>query len=132
MEKLTNRQLKGIAKLVHHIHDEKAIQCILEALGKENWTRGILSNSYHYLTNEQKAIAESMGGHYTSEEIDEELDKDSINYLIAQELEKKGLTGFSDDIFENQEYLDKIREGKIICESIDVEEIKRRYMNNEV
>lgn len=72
------------------------------------------------------------GGDYTSEEIDEELDKDSINYLIAQELEKKGLTGFSDDIFENQEYLDKIREGKIICESIDVEEIKRRYMNNEV
>lgn len=131
MEKLTNRQLCGIAKLVHYIHDEKAIQCILEALGKENWTRDILGNS-HYLTEEQNKIFWSMGGDYTSEEIDEELDKDSINYLIAQELEKKGLTGFSDDIFENQEYLDKIREGKIICESIDVEEIKRRYMNNEV
>ena len=131
MEKLTNRQLCGIAKLVHYIHDEKAIQCILEALGKENWTRDILGNS-HYLTEEQNKIFWSMGGDYTSEEIDEELDKDSINYLIAQELGKKGLTGFSDDIFENQEYLDKIREGKIICESIDVEEIKRRYMNNEV
>lgn len=131
MEKLTNRQLCGIAKLVHYIHDEKAIQCILEALGKENWTRDILGNS-HYLTEEQNKIFWSMGGDYTSEEIDEELDKDSINYLIAQELEKNGLTGFSDDIFENQEYLDKIREGKIICESIDVEEIKRRYMNNEV
>lgn len=132
MEKLTNRQLCGIAKLVHYIHDEKTIQCILEALGKENWTRSIFSNCAKYLTEEQEDIYESMGGGYTSEEIDEELDKDSINYLIAQELEKKGLTGFSDDIFENQEYLDKIREGKIICESIDVEEIKRRYMNNEV
>ena len=127
MEKLTNRQLCGIAKLVHYIHDEKAIQCILEALGKENWTRDILGNS-HYLTEEQNKIFWSMGGDYTSEEIDEELDKDSINYLIAQELEKKGLTGFSDDIFENQEYLDKIREGKIICEGIDVEEIKNMIL----
>lgn len=131
MEKLTNRQLCGIAKLVHYIHDEKAIQCIWEALGKENWTRDILGNS-HYLTEEQNKIFWSMGGRLYKRRNDEELDKDSINYLIAQELEKKGLTGFSDDIFENQEYLDKIREGKIICESIDVEEIKRRYMNNEV
>ena len=129
MDKLTNRQLKGIAKLVHHIHDEKAIQCILEALGKENWTRSIFSNCAKYLTEEQEDIYESMGGGYTSEEIDEELDKDSINYLIAQELEKKGLTGFSDDIFENQEYLDKIMEGKIICEGIDVEEIKNMILD---
>lgn len=127
MDKLTNRQLKGIAKLVHHIHDEKAIQCILEALGKENWTRDILGNS-HYLTEEQNKIFWSMGGDYTSEEIDEHLDNDSINYEIAKKLEEKGLTGFSDDIFENQEYLDKIREGKIICEGIDVEEIKNMIL----
>ena len=129
MDKLTNRQLKGIAELVHHIHDEKAIQCILEALGKENWTRSIFSNCAKYLTEEQEDIYESMGGGYTSEEIDEELDNDSINYLIAKKLEEKGLTGFSDDIFENQEYLDKIREGKIVCEGIDVEEIKNMILD---
>lgn len=124
MDKLTNRQLKGIAELVHHIHDENAIQCILEALGEENWTRDILSNSYHYLTNEQKSIAESMGGHYTSEEIDEELDNVDINYGIAEKIEEMGLTNFSRYSLEFADYLDEIREGKIICEGIDVEEIK--------
>ena len=124
MDKLTNRQLEGIAELVHHIHDKGAIQCILEALGEENWTRGILSNSYHYLTNEQKAIAESKGGHYTSEEIDEHLDNYDINRGIAEKIERMGLTNFSNYSLEFADYLDEIREGKIICEGIDVEEIK--------
>lgn len=124
MDKLTKRDEHGIWKLLHHIHDERTVQCILETLGKENWTRPILIESRKYLTPEQKSLFWSMGGCYTEEELDERLDNDEINHEIAKRLEEKGLTGFSDNILENECYLDKIREGEIICEGINVEEIK--------
>ena len=122
MDKLTKQQQSGISKLVHHIHDEKVLQCILETIGKENWTRDILGNcSLSLLTEEQEDVLESMGGLYTSEEIDEHLDNSLINFEIAEKLKEQGVTHY---LYENEDYLNEIREGKIICEGIDVEEIK--------
>lgn len=121
MEKLTKHQQDGIAEMLHHIHNKEVIQCILETIGKENWSRGILSNSSSYLTDNQEDIFESLGGDYSSEEIDEILHNDDINYEIAEKLKEQGVTHY---LYENEEYLDEIREGKIICEGIDVDEIK--------
>lgn len=46
---------------------------------------------------------------------------DDINFEISEKLKDQGVTKY---LYENEEYLNDIREGKIICESIDVEEIK--------
>ena len=78
--------------------------------------------SASYLTEEQEDILESLGGHYTSEEIDEHLDNSDINFEIAEKLKAQGVTHY---LYENEDYLDEIREGKIVCEGIDVEEIKK-------
>lgn len=123
MDKLTKQQQSGISKLVHHICDEKVLQCILETIGKENWTRDILGNvfSMSYLTEEQDELLESMGGLYTADEIIEHLENDDINFEIAEKLKGQGVTHY---LYENEDYLNEIREGKIICEGIDVEEIK--------
>ncbi|MBP5644265.1 MAG: hypothetical protein J6X10_08590, partial [Bacteroidales bacterium] len=119
MEKLTKHQQDGIAEMLHHIHNKEVIQCILETIGKDNWSRGILSNSSSYLTDNQEDIFESLGGDYSSEEIDEILHNDDINYEIAEKLKEQGVTHY---LYENEEYLDEIREGKIICEGVDVNE----------
>ena len=97
------------------------MQCILETLGRENWTRDILIESVSYLTEEQEDLLESLGGGYTSEEIDEHLHNDDINFEIAEKLKEQGVSHY---LYENEEYLDEIREGKLICEGINVEEIK--------
>ena len=120
-DRLTKQQLAGIAHMIHYVHDEEVTQCILKVLGQENWTRDILGNCFS-LTQEQEEILESLGGLYTSEEIDEILDNSDINYEIAEKLKEQGVTHY---LYENEEYLDEIREGKIICEGIDVEEIKK-------
>ena len=122
MDRLTKHQQQGIAELMHHIHDKGVVQCILETLGKENWSRDILSNSSSYLTGEQHDVFCSMGGHYSSEEIDEILENDDLNFEIAEKLKEQGVIHY---LYENEEYLDEIREGKIICEGIDVDEIKK-------
>ena len=123
MDKLTKQQLSGISELVHLIHDENVLQYILGTLGKENWTRDILGNvsSLSFLTEEQENMLESLGGLYTSEEIDEILQNDDINFEISEKLKEQGVTHY---LYENEDYLDEIREGKIVCEGIDVEEIK--------
>lgn len=107
--------------LLSNINNKEVVQCILETLGKENWTRSILIESVSYLTEEQEDLLESLGGGYTSEEIDEILHNDDINFEIAEKLKEQGVTHY---LYENEEYLDEIREGKIICEGIDVKEIK--------
>lgn len=123
MDKLTKQQLSGISKLVHNINDENVLQYILETIGKENWTRDILGNvsSLSFLTEEQENTLESLGGLYTGEEIDKILQNDDINFEISEKLKEQGVTHY---LYENEDYLDEIREGKIICEGIDVEEIK--------
>ena len=123
MDKLTKQQQSGISELVHHIHDEKVLQYILETIGKENWTRNILANcSLSYLTLEQEEILESLGGLYTDEEIDKILHEDDVNFEIAERLKEQGVTHY---LYENEDYLNEIREGEIICEGIDVGEIKK-------
>ena len=122
MNKLTKQQQSGISELVHHIQNENVLQCILETIGKENWTRAILANcSISLLTEEQEELLESLGGLYTGDEIDEILQNDDINFEIAEKLKGRGVTHY---LYENEDYLNEIREGKIICEGIDVEEIK--------
>ena len=122
MEKLTKEQERGICKLLHHTHTEEMIQHILNTIGRKNWTRDILSEcSYDYLTEEQEDLFESLGGGYTSDEIDEHLHNDDINFEISEKLKEQGVTRY---LYENEEYLDEIREGRIICEGIDIDEIK--------
>ena len=127
MEKLTEQQLKGISKLLHHIHVEKVTQYILEVLGKENWSRPVLIESCEFLNEEQETLLESLGGCYSDEEMDEFMDIWDINDEISKKLKEIGVTHY---LYENEEYLDEIREGKIVCESINIEEIKKKCMDN--
>ena len=123
MEKLTKQQERGICKLLHHTHTKEMTQHILDTIGRDNWTRDILSEcSYDYMTEEQEGLFESLGGGYTSEEIDEHLHNDDINFEISEKLKEQGVTRY---LYENEEYLDEIREGRIICEGIDIDEIKK-------
>ena len=122
MEKLTTQQLKGISKLLHHIHDKGVTQHILAVLGKENWSRPVLIESCEFLNEEQEELFEFLGGCYTSEEMDEFMDIWDINDEIAKILKEQGVTSY---FYTNEEYLDAIREGHVICEGIDVEEIKQ-------
>lgn len=121
MDKLTRKQEEGVYKLLHHIHDEKVTQHILEVLGKENWTRDILIEC-DYLTDEQEDLFESLGGGYTFEGLEENLHNDDVKFEISEKLKEQGVTKF---LYENDEYLEEVRKGNIICEGIDVEEIKR-------
>lgn len=124
MEKLTRQELDGICELLHHTHTEEMTQYILNTIGKENWTRDIFSECHwEYLTKEQEDLCESLGGYgYTSEEIDEHLYNDDVNFEISEKLKEQGVTRY---LYENEEYLDAIREGRVICDGIDVEEIKK-------
>ena len=127
MEKLTKQELDGICELLHHTHTEEMTQHILNTIGKVNWTRDILSEcSYDYMTEEQEDLFESLGGGYTSEEIDEILYRDDINFEISEKLKEQGITKY---LYENEEYLNDIREGRIICEGINVEEIKNMLLD---
>ena len=121
MEKLNKQQQAGIAEMMHHIHNKEVVQSILETLGEKNWSRDILSSCSSYLTEKQYDVFESLGGDYSSEEIDDILHDDDINYEIAEKLKEQGVTHY---LYENEDYLNEIREGKIVCEGIDVDEIK--------
>ena len=122
MDKLTKQQLDGICELLHHTHTEEITQHILNTIGRYNWTRDILSECQGLMTEEQENIFESLGGGYTSEEVDEHLYNDDINFEISEKLKEQGVTKY---LYENEEYLDEIREGRIICEGIDIDEIRK-------
>lgn len=121
MEKLTREQERGICKLLHHTHNEEMTQHILNTIGKVNWTRDILSECGGLMTEEQEELFESLGGGYSSEEIDEILYIDDVNFEISEKLKEQGVTKY---FYENEEYLNDIREGRIVCEGINVEDIK--------
>ena len=78
------------------------------------------------MTKEQEDLFESLGGGYTCEEIDEILSNDDINYEISEKLKEQGVTKY---LYENEEYLNDIREGRIICEGINIEEIKNMLLD---
>ena len=123
MEKLTKQQERGICKLLHHTHTEEMTQHILNTIGRKNWTRDILSEcSYDYLTGEQEDLFESLGGGYTDEEMDEFIESLSINEEIIERLKEQGVSKY---LYENEEYLEEIRRGTIICEGINIDEIKK-------
>lgn len=122
MEKLTKQELSGISELIHHIHNKEVIQCILETLGRDNWNRDILSNCVRYLNEEQDIMLESFGGGYSSEEIDEILYNDDMDFEISERLKEMGVTHY---LYENEEYIEEIRKGTITCEGINIEEIKK-------
>ena len=127
MEKLTKEQERGICKLLNPTHSKEMTQYVLNTIGKVNWTRDILSEcSYDNMTEEQEDLFESLGGGYTSEEIDEILYNDDVNFEISEKLKRQGVTKY---LYENEEYLNDIREGKIICEGINIEEIKNMLLD---
>ena len=123
MEKLTKEQERGICKLLNHTHSKEMTQYVLNTIGKVNWTRDILSEcSYDYMTEEQEDLFESLGGGYTDEEMDEFIESLSINEEIIERLKEQGVSKY---LYENEEYLEEIRRGTIICEGIDIDEIKK-------
>lgn len=125
MEKLTKQQEEGIWMLLSHINNSEIVQCILDTLGRENWTRDILIESVSYLTKEQEDLLESLGGAYTEEESNKHVQNYIINSEIAEKLKEQGVTHY---LYENEEYLDEIREGKIICEGINLKEITKNMI----
>ena len=125
MEKLTKQQEEGVWMLLSKIHNEEVVQCILETLGRENWTRDILIESVSYLTEEQEDLLESLGGAYTEEESNKHVQNYIINSEIAEKLKEQGVSHY---LYENEEYLDEIREGKIICEGINLKEITKNMI----
>ena len=125
MEKLTKQQEEGVWMLLGNINNREVVQYILETLGRENWTRDILIESVSYLTEEQEDLLESLGGGYTEEESNKHVQNYIINSEIAEKLKEQGVTHY---LYENEEYLDEIREGKIICEGINLKEITKNMI----
>ena len=121
MDKLTREQEVVVRKLLHYSKSEEFSQFILNTIGEHNWTRDILGDSVEFLTEEQEDLYESLGGGYESEEIDEFIYNDKVNLEISRKLREQGVTSY---LYTNEEYLDEIRNGSIICEGINVEEIK--------
>lgn len=121
IDKLTRQQEVIVRKLLHYSKSEEFSQFILNTIGKHNWTRNILSDTVEFLTGEQEDLYESLGGGFDSEEIDEFIYNDSVNLEISRKLREQGVTKY---LCENEEYLDEIRNGSIVCEGIDVEKIK--------
>ena len=80
-----------------------------------------MSDTVEYLTEEQEDLYESLGGGYDSEEIDEFIYNDNVNLEISRKLREQGVTKY---LCENEDYLDEIRNGSIVCEGVDVEKIK--------
>ena len=123
MDKLTRQQEVAVCKLLHCSYNEEITQFILNTIGKNNWSRRVLSDCmYSFLTEEQKDLSESLGGGYSVNEVAKSCVGTIINCRIAEQLEKQGVTKF---LYENEEYLDEIRNGNIVCDGINVEEIKR-------
>ena len=126
MDKLTREQEVVVRKLLHYSKSEEFSQFILKTIGEHNWTRDILGDTVEFLTEEQENLYESLGGGYESEEIDEFIYNDKVNLEISRRLREQGVTKY---LYENEEYLNDIREGKIICEGINVEEIKNMLLD---
>ena len=79
------------------------------------------------IESEDKTVMDKLANYLsksdcTSEEIDEILYNDDLNFEISEQLKEMGVTRY---LYENEEYIEEIRTGTIICEGINVEEIKK-------
>lgn len=122
MDKLTRQQEDIVCKLLHCSYNEEITQFILSTIEEHNWTRNILGADPSFLTEEQRRKFKKMGGGYKMDEVKKDIETAVINQKIAEQLKKQGVTKY---LYENEEYLDEIRNGNIVCEGINVEEIKR-------
>lgn len=122
MEKLTKKQEEIVCKLLHYSYNEEITQFILDTIEEHNWSRSILGSDPSFLTEEQKTLYYQLGGGYKMSEVKEDIEIAVINQKIANILEEQGITRY---LYENEEYLNDIREGRIVCEGINVEEIKK-------
>ena len=122
MDKLTKQQEDLVCKLLHCSYNDEITQFILETIEEHNWSRSVLGSDPSFLTEEQKTLYYQLGGGYKMDEVKEDVEIAIINQEIANILEKQGVTKF---LYENDDYLTAIRNGEIICEGIDVREIKK-------
>ena len=123
MEKLTKKQEEIICELLHCSYNKEITQFILETIGEDNWNRNILSDCMEsFLTEKQIETFNSFGGGFTLEEVKEDMINASIEQHISDILEKNGVTKY---LYENDEYLDAIRKEEIVCEGININEIKK-------
>ena len=122
MEKLTKKQEEIVCKLLHCSYNEEITQFILDTIEEHNWSRSILGSDPSFLTEEQKTLYYQLGGGYKMSEVKENIEIAVINQKIANILEEQGITRY---LYENEEYLNDIREGRIVYEGINVEEIKK-------
>ena len=121
MKKFKRSEEKVVGHLLHCAYNKEITQFILNTIGRENWTKSILSNcTLSVLTEEQKELSLSMGVGFTFEEM---VDKSIISILNEQIIEKLKGMGVSKYLYENDDYIDDIRNKVIICEGIDVDEI---------
>ena len=126
IDKLTRQQEVIVRKLLHYSKSEDFSQFILNTIGKHNWTRDVLVDTVEFLTEEQEDLYEPLGGGYDSEEIDEFIYNDNVNLEISRKLREQGVTKY---LCENEDYLDAIRTGEVVCKDIDVEKIKEEMRN---
>ena len=122
MDKLTKQQEDLVCKLLHCSYSEEITQFILDTIEKHNWTRNILGSDPSFLTEEQKGLYYNLGGGFKMNEVKEDVEIAVINQKIANILEDQGVTKY---LYENEDYLTAIRIGEIICEGINIEDIKK-------
>ena len=121
MEKFKRSEEKVIGRLLNCAYTKEQTQFILNTIGKENWTKSILSNCRErYLTEEQKEISHSLGWGYSFDEMWNRAEISIHNKLIVEKLKELGVSKY---LYENDDYIDDIRNKVIICEGIDIDKI---------
>ena len=127
MKKLKRSEEKVIGKLLHCAYNEEITQFILETIGEENWTKSILSNCrQQYLTEEQKEVSRSLGYGYSFDEMWDRAKTSTQNKLIVEKLKELGVSKY---LYENDDYIDDIRNKVIVCEGIDIDKIKNMLLD---
>ena len=122
MDKLTKSQEDIVCELLHCSYSEEITQFILDTIEEHNWTRNILSSDPSFLTEEQKDLYYNLGGGFKMNEVKEDVEIAVINQKIANILEEQGVTKY---LYKNEDYLTAIRTGEVICEGVNIEDIKK-------
>ena len=112
----TDKELEGVCLILRNTHDKPMVQRILKAVQQHNWTRRVLSECEPYLTVRQRQLFKRLGGPYTADELAAAQRIAAINAAIAAQLRAQGVTPF---LYENDDYLTAIREGRVHAAGID-------------